>query len=277
MGDTASSIQVDRDTFLVAAIDAAKAGGKVILDGSPASYKLTIERKKANDFVSAIDKGSERAIIELLESKFPSHSFHAEESGNSHNSASSEYTWLVDPLDGTTNFLHGFPHYCVSIALQVGEHVEVGVIFDPLNSRLFTAERGGGAYLNGQRIAVSDRSGLSEAVLGTGLPFTDWSYLDDYLDSLRIIMQRCAGVRRPGAAALDMAFVAAGWMDGFWEKKLNAWDVGAGSLLVREAGGEVSDFSGGDSFITGGQIVAGTPGVHRELVEVLSRFPAMRA
>jgi myo-inositol-1(or 4)-monophosphatase len=154
----------------------------------------------------------------------------------------------------------------------VEREVVVGAIFDPRNDRLWTARRGGGAFLDGERIYVSDRAGFSEAVIGTGIPFTDWSFIDDYLDALRTIMQRCGGIRRPGAGALDLAFVATGWLDGFWEKRLNAWDVGAGSLLVEEAGGVVSDFTGGNDFLNGGQIAAGAPGVHRELVDVLSRY-----
>ena len=267
----------DADLYLATAIEAALAGGDVIRDGARSRASLTIERKQANDFVSAIDKGAERAIIGLLSARFPGHAFKAEESGESGDSGSSACTWLIDPLDGTTNFLHGFPHYCVSIALQIGETVEVGVVFDPVSSRMFSATRGGGAHLDGERIRVSGRPGLNEAILGTGLPYTDWSYLDPYLASLRTIMQRCAGIRRPGAAALDLAFVAAGWLDGFWEKKLNAWDVGAGSLLVQEAGGRVSDFSGAPQFLTRGQIVAGTSGVHRELLDVLAHHPALSA
>lgn len=259
--------------FLSAAIDAARIGGAVIVDGARERKSLQVERKKVNDFVSAVDKASEQAVIALLTSRYPDHAIKAEESGSSGESA---YRWLIDPLDGTTNFLHGFPHYCVSIALEVDHEVVVGVVHDPLQQRTFTATRGGGAWLDGERMAVSAQAGLSEAVVGTGLPFSDFSYLDPYLGSLREIMQRCAGVRRPGAAALDLAFVAAGWMDGFWEKKLNAWDVGAGSLLVREAGGLVSDFSGAGNYLEGGQMVAGTPGVHRELVEVFMRYPGLR-
>ncbi|MEP7207332.1 MAG: inositol monophosphatase family protein [Casimicrobiaceae bacterium] len=265
----------DTNRFLDAAIEAARAAGEVIVRGAPGRGELTIERKKANDFVSTIDKGAERAIIEVLRSHYPGHAFHAEESGNSGDTASSGFTWIIDPLDGTTNFLHGIPHYCVSIALQVGTRIEVGVVLDPLNARLFTARRGGGAWLNGERLAVSGRTGLEEAVLGTGLPFSDWSYLDDYLASLRVIMQRCAGIRRAGAAALDLAFVAAGWLDGFWEKKLNPWDVAAGSLLVLEAGGAISDFRGAGHHVTGGQVVAGSSGVHRELVDILGRYHGM--
>jgi len=262
------------DHFLQAAIDAARAGGEVIRKGSAERTGLQVERKRSNDFVSAIDKGAEQAIMSLLSSRFPRHAYNAEESGGS---GSSDHVWLIDPLDGTTNFLHGFPQYCVSIALQIEGEIAVGVILDPLNSRLFTATRGGGAWLDGERIHGSGRAGLNEAILGTGMPYTDWSYLQPYLDSLGVVMQRCAGIRRAGAAALDLAFVAAGWLDGFWEKNLHPWDVGAGSLLVQEAGGTVSDFSGGPDFIGARQMVAGTPGVHRELVDILSRYPALVA
>ncbi|MEO8135381.1 MAG: inositol monophosphatase family protein [Betaproteobacteria bacterium] len=262
------------DGYLTAAIAAARAGGAVINEGARNRATLQIERKQSNDFVSMVDKGSERAILDLLAAQFPSHAFIAEETGNS---GSSDYVWLIDPLDGTTNFLHGFPQYCVSIALRLGDEVMVGVIFDPVSDRLFTATKGGGAWLNGERIQVSARPSLGEAMVGTGIPFTDWSFIDAYMESLRIIMQRCGGIRRAGAAALDLAFVAAGWLDGFWEKNLHPWDVGAGSLLIQEAGGVISDFSGGTDYINSGQTVAGAPGVHRELVEVLGRYPALAA
>jgi myo-inositol-1(or 4)-monophosphatase len=264
----------DLAVFLTVAVDAARAAGEVIRAGAINRSNLNIERKHANDFVSVIDKSAERVIIDTLAAKFPRHAFKAEESGEAGTSAC---TWLIDPLDGTTNFLHGIPHYCVSIALRMESAVVVGVVFDPTSGRLFTALRGRGAFLDGVRLHVSARPGLDEAVLGTGFPYKDWTYIDDYMASLRDIMQRCAGIRRPGAAALDLAYVSAGWVDGHWEKNLNAWDVGAGSLLVREAGGIVSTFDGGDAFLDSGQIVAGTPGVHAALLDVLARYPALAA
>jgi len=260
--------------FLEGAVDAARAAGAVIQEGARNRGNLNIERKTANDFVSEIDKRAERVIIDTLSERFPGHGFKAEESGES---GSSRYTWLIDPLDGTTNFLHGIPYYCVSIALRIDDVVVAGVVFDPTSGRQFTATRGNGAFLDGRRIRVSGRSGLTEAVVGTGLPFKDWHYLDDYLHSLREIMQRVAGVRRPGAAALDIACVAAGWVDGHWEKGLNAWDVGAGSLLVEEAGGVVSTFTGSGSFLNSGQIIVGSPGVHAALLDVLRRYPTLTA
>ncbi len=260
--------------FLEGAVDAARAAGAVIQEGARNRGNLNIERKTANDFVSEIDKRAERVIIDTLSERFPGHGFKAEESGES---GSSRYTWLIDPLDGTTNFLHGIPYYCVSIALRIDDAVVAGVVFDPTSGRQFTATRGNGAFLDGNPIRVSGRSGLTEAVVGTGLPFKDWHYLDDYLHSLREIMQRVAGVRRPGAAALDIAYVAAGWVDGHWEKGLNAWDVGAGSLLVEEAGGVVSTFTGSASFLNRGQIIVGSPGVHAALLDVLRRYPTLTA
>jgi len=271
------SLDVGREelaSYLAAAVDAAHAAGAVIRDGARNRATLNIERKTINDFVSEIDKRAERVILERLSAQFPGHAFKAEESGES---GTSTHTWLIDPLDGTTNFLHGIPYYCVSIALRIGNATAVGVILDPTSGRLFTATRGHGAFLDGEPIRVSGRPGLAEAVVGTGLPFKDWYYLDDYLASLREIMQRCAGIRRPGAAALDLAYVAAGWTDGHWEKGLNAWDVGAGSLLVEEAGGRVSTFSGDDAFLNSGQIIVGSPGVHAALLDVLKRYPTLTA
>ena len=264
----------DLAAFLAGAVDAARAAGAVIQDGALNRASLTIERKNVNDFVSEVDKGAERAIIDTLSALFPDHAYKAEESGER---GTSRHTWLIDPLDGTTNFLHGIPYYCVSIALRADDRVVVGAIFDPSSGRMFTATRGGGAFLDGQPVRVSGRASLTEAIIGTGLPFKDWHYLDEYLSALREIMQRCAGIRRPGAAALDLASVAAGWVDGHWEKGLNPWDVGAGSLLVEEAGGSVSTFDGRSSVLDSGHIVVGAPGVHAALVDVLHRYPALIA
>lgn len=262
----------DLASFLSTAVAAARAAGVIINEGAKNRAGITIERKNANDFVSVIDKSAERAIIDTLVAKYPGHAFKAEESGEA---GTSRYTWVIDPLDGTTNFLQGIPYYCVSIALQIDDTIAVGVIYDPTSGRLFTATRGHGAFLDGVRIHVSGRPGLNEAVVGTGIPFRDWSYLDDYLASLRVIMQRCAGIRRPGAAALDLASVSAGWIDGHWEKGLNAWDMAAGGLLIQEAGGVVTTFNGSEAFLNSGQVLAGAPGVHAELLDVLRRYPAL--
>jgi myo-inositol-1(or 4)-monophosphatase len=275
MNTTVHPSRNELDRFLAVAVRAARAGSDVIRDGALRRPGLVIERKKVNDFVSVIDRGSERAILDILTAELPGHAVRAEESGDSRDAMEAEYLWLIDPLDGTTNFLQGIPHYCIAMGLQIGGEVMVGLVLDPTHDRLFTATRGGGAWLNGRRLQVSLRPGLAEGVLGTGMPFNDWSYLDDYLASLRVIMQRCAGIRRAGAAALDLAYVAAGWLDGYWEKGLHPWDVGAGSLLVQEAGGLVTDFSGSDRFIQRRQVVAGAPGVHAELTEILGGYPAL--
>jgi myo-inositol-1(or 4)-monophosphatase len=259
--------------FLDQAIAAARAGAEVIRRGALDRNRLTIERKKANDFVSEVDRNAENAIIASLSARFPDHAFIAEESGVN---GDAEFTWLIDPLDGTTNFLHGIPHYCTSIGLRHAGRIVVGVILDPAKDHLFTATEGGGAFLDGRPIRVAVRDGLDEAVIGTGFPFTDWSYLDAYMDSLRDVMRRCAGIRRAGAAALDLAYVAAGWLDGFWEMNLNAWDVAAGSLLIREAGGIVTDFAGAGDFIARRQIVAGGPATHAALLARLDAHPGLR-
>ncbi|HEV2677694.1 MAG TPA: inositol monophosphatase family protein [Aliidongia sp.] len=261
------------DAFLDQAIAAARAGAEVIRRGALDRDRLTIERKKANDFVSEVDRNAEDAIIASLAARFPDHGFIAEESGVN---GDAEFTWLIDPLDGTTNFLHGIPHYCTSIGLRHAGRIVVGVILDSAKDHLFTATEGGGAFLDGEPIRVAVRDGLDEAVIGTGFPFTDWSYFDAYMDSLRDVMRRCAGIRRAGAAALDLAYVASGWLDGFWEMNLNAWDVAAGSLLIREAGGIVTDFAGAGDFIARRQIVAGGPATHAALLARLDAYPGLR-
>jgi len=231
-----------------------------------------VDTKRPNDFVSEIDRGAERAIIDTLGAAFPGHAILAEESGGS---GRSDHTWIIDPLDGTTNFLHGLPYHCISIALRRDAELLVGLILDPTHDRLFTATAGGGAFLNGAPMRVSARSSLDQALVGTGLPFTDFSYVDDYMGSLREIMQRASGIRRAGAAALDLAYVAAGWLDGFWETNLNAWDMAAGVLLIAEAGGSVSDFAGRKHDLARRHIAAGTPGVHTAILEVLARYPGL--
>lgn len=258
--------------YLDRAIAAARAGADVIISGAAARSTLTVISKKPNDFVSEIDRNAERAIIDTLHAAFPDHAILAEESGQS---GGSDHTWIIDPLDGTTNFLHGIPHHCISIALRRETELIAGVVFDAVNDRMFTATKGGGSRLNGEAIRVSERGALEGAVIGTGFPFTDWSYLDDYLASLREIMLRTAGIRRPGAAALDLAYVAAGWVDGHWETNLNPWDMAAAMLLITEAGGVVSDFAGRTQELGRRNIVAGSAGVHGALLDVLRHYPGL--
>src|SRR5262249_12712618 len=200
----------------------------------------------------------------------PDHEILAEESGASSGAAGdSEYTWIIDPLDGTTNFIHGFPQYAVSIGLRRRSVLEQGVIYDPTKNELFTATRGRGAYLNERRIRVSKRIQLGDALIGTGFPFRDFEGLDEYLAMFRALTARTAGLRRAGAAALDIAYVAAGRLDGFWEMGLSPWDMAAGALMVQEAGGLVGDFRGDPGFLESGRIVCGNPKVFAQLLQVI--------
>jgi myo-inositol-1(or 4)-monophosphatase len=240
--------------MLTTAVKAARKAGSIITRASFDVDKLTIRAKRQNDFVSEVDHAAEEAIISTLRDAYPSHGFLAEESGES--DVKAEYVWVIDPLDGTTNFLHGFPQYCVSIGLLHKGKLHNAVVFDPNRNELFTATKGAGAFLNDRRIRVSKTDKLQDALLGTGFPFREMDNLDEYLKGMRKLMQTCSGIRRPGAAALDLAWVAAGRTDGFWEIGLSPWDMCAGALLVREAGGLVGDFDGEDRFMESGRIVA---------------------
>jgi myo-inositol-1(or 4)-monophosphatase len=248
---------------------AARAGADVILRSLGRLDSLDVATKGRNDFVSDVDRNAERAIIEAIQKMHPDHGFLAEESGVSGNS-DSEVRWIIDPLDGTTNFLHGFPTFAVSIAAEVRGRLEVAVVLDAMRQEFFTAERGGGAQLEGKRIRVSKQPTLEGALIATGFPYrADAVYLDDYLAMLKAVMLKAAGVRRPGSAALDLAYVAAGRVDGFWEIGLKAWDTAAGTLLIQEAGGLVGTFSGAP-YAQGGNIVAGNPKVFKELLQALA-------
>ena len=193
----------------------------------------------------------------------------AEESGNHGNS---EYIWIIDPLDGTTNFLHGFPQFAVSIALQHQGRLEQAVIYNPVNEELFTASRGGGAWLNNRRIRVSQQKSLQHALLGTGFPYRDDQDLENYLNTFSAFIAKTAGVRRPGAAALDLAYVAAGRLDGFWEMGLHPWDVAAGGLLIREAGGLIGDLDGGESWLQTGNVVAANPKIFHAMLQTIKPY-----
>jgi len=248
------------------AIRAARAGGSVIVRHVDRVDTVTITEKTHNDFVSEVDHQAERVIVETIRKSYPSHAIVAEEGGSS---GTGDFQWIIDPLDGTTNFLHGFPHFAVSIALKVRGHLDQAVIFDPLRQELFTASRGSGAQLDGKRIRVTRRRHLAGSLLGTGFPFRELGNLDAFLQTMAALVPRTAGIRRAGSAALDLAYVAAGRLDGFWEFGLAPWDVGAGALLVREAGGMVSDALGGEDFMDSGDVVAGSPRVHQEMLSHL--------
>jgi|SRR5579864_1089989 len=252
------------------AVRAARRAGAIINRAARDVEMLAVTRKRHNDFVTEVDKAAEQAVIDALRRAYPDHSILAEESGASAGaSGESEYTWIIDPLDGTTNFIHGFPQYAVSIALQHKGVLTHAVIYDPTKNELFTASRGRGAHLNDRRIRVSKRAQMSEALIGTGFPFRDFETLDEYLAMFRALTSRTAGLRRAGAAALDIAYVAAGRLDGFWEIGLSPWDMAAGALLVQEAGGLVGDFSGEPGYLDSGRIVCGNPKIFSQLLQVI--------
>jgi len=253
-------------SYLTGAVHAARAAGAVIQDGARNRTSLVIERKFANDFVSVVDKRAERVIIETLSAQFPAHAFKAEESGEA---GLSDFTWVIDPLDGTTNFLHGIPHYCVSIALLHNGVPEQGVVFDPNRNELFTATKGSGAYLNERRIRTSKLENFKDSLIATGFPFREESQFDEYVAQFSAMVRATAGLRRPGAAALDLAWVACGRVDGFWEIGLSPWDMAAGALLVREAGGRIGDLQGEDKFMESGKVVASNPKIFTQLLKTL--------
>ena len=254
------------------AIKAARTAGSIINRAALDIESVRVSQKKANDFVTEVDQMAEAAIIETLLNSYPGHGIWAEESGKEHGAKDSEFVWIIDPLDGTTNFIHGLPVYCVSIALAVRGKVEQAVVYDPTRNDLFTATKGRGAFLNDRRIRVSKRTQLKDSLIATGFPYREGDDFDQYLVMMGEVMRRTAGLRRPGSAALDLAYVAAGFTDGFFEKGLQAWDVAAGSLLVTEAGGLVGNFSGDADFLDQQECLAGNPRVYAQLVAVLGRF-----
>jgi myo-inositol-1(or 4)-monophosphatase len=233
---------------------------------------VRISQKQVNDFVTEVDHASEAAIIDTLLTAYPDHGILAEESGDQHGNPNADHIWIIDPLDGTTNFIHGFPVYCVSIALQVRGRIEQAVVYDPSRNDLFTATRGRGAFLNERRIRVSKRVRLQESLISTGFPFRKGDNFNQYLVMMGDVMQKTAGLRRPGSAALDLAYVAAGFTEGFFETGLSPWDVAAGSLLVTEAGGLVGNFTGESDFLEQREMLAGTPRVYGQLVTILSKY-----
>ena len=248
------------------AIKAARRAGSIITRASEDIGSLTINDKGYNDFVTEVDLASEKEIIRVLKASYPDHAFLGEESGLSHQADS---VWIIDPLDGTTNFLHGFPQYCISIALEEKGEITQAVIYDPNRNDLFTATKGQGAYLNQRRMRVSNKAKLKESILGTGFPFRDFQHLPVYLKIFEEVVRSTSGVRRPGSAALDLAYVAAGWFDGFFEINLSKWDIAAGGLLVTEAGGIVSDFSENNGWLESGNIVATNPKIYDPLIKII--------
>ena len=276
--------------MLNTAVKAARRAGSIINRASLDLERVKVSRKQHNDFVTEVDEAAEQAIIDVLLTAYPDHRILAEESGRSAGADGAakggkagqqvagdneaEHLWIIDPLDGTTNFIHGFPQYCVSIGLLQKGVVTQAVIYDPNRNDLFVATKGRGAFLNDRRIRVSKRHRLNEALLGTGFPFKNLETLDRYLAMFRLMTGQSAGIRRPGAAALDLAYVAAGRLDGFFEIGLMPWDLAAGSLLVTEAGGLIGDFQGDPDWLHTGDVLAGTPKIFGQLVAMLGpMFP----
>lgn len=254
------------------AVKAARTAGAIINRAALDVEVLKVGNKGANDFVTEVDQAAERAIIETLLQAYPDHGILAEESGREHGAQNSEYTWIIDPLDGTTNFIHGFPFYAVSIALVHRGVLQQAVVYDPTRNDLFHASKGRGAYLNDRRLRVSKRTRLADSLVGTGFPFRKGDNFKRYVKMFEEVMQSCAGVRRPGAAALDLCYVAAGHYDGFFEMGLNPWDAAAGALMITEAGGLVGNFTGEADYLYQREIVAGTPKVYGALVKILAPY-----
>ncbi|ANE56476.1 MULTISPECIES: inositol monophosphatase family protein [Methylomonas] len=248
------------------AVRAARNAGDLIQRSSLNIEKLTIDQKSRNDYASEVDRAAEQEIIKVIRTAFPDHGILAEESGET---KGNDYTWIIDPLDGTTNFLHGFPHYAVSIALKNKNKLEIGVIYDPTRDELFTAERGGGAMLNNRRIRVTKQNTMRGALIGTGFPFKTMENIEPYLGMFKAVCADAAGIRRAGAAALDMAYVACGRLDAYWEIGVKEWDIAAGVLLVQEAGGVATDFSFNDKYLQSGNIITGNPKMHQLMYQII--------
>ncbi len=249
------------------AIRAARSAGNIIIRSLQHVEHLEVTTKGRNDFVSDVDRLAEQEIINVIHKAYPDHAILAEESGQQ---GDSDTVWVIDPLDGTANFLHGFPHYCVSIGIIVRGKIEHGVIYDPLRDELFTATRGGGAQLNDRRLRVTKQKTLAGSLIATGFPFKYLEHFPAYSATFNAVFPEVADLRRGGSAALDLAYVAAGRVDGYWELGLQKWDLAAGVLLIEEAGGVVSDFTGGDNYRQNGNVVAGNINVHQQLLKQIT-------
>jgi len=254
------------------AIKAARAAGAIINRASLDLDLLKVNTKSPNDFVTEVDQAAEQAIIEVLLTAYPGHGILAEESGRAHGAKDSDYLWIIDPLDGTTNFIHGFPVYAVSIALALKGQVQQAVVYDPTRNDLFYASKGRGAFLNDKRLRVSKRNRMADSLIGTGFPFRKGDNFKRYVQMFEAVMPNCAGLRRPGAAALDLCYVAAGCYDGFFETGLNPWDIAAGSLMITEAGGLIGNFTGEADYLYQREVVAGNPKIYGQLVQILAPY-----
>jgi myo-inositol-1(or 4)-monophosphatase len=254
------------------AIKAARLAGKVIVRSLDDIDKLALIEKGHNDFTSQVDKAAEAIIIETIQRAYPSHGILGEETGLISASNGDDTLWIIDPLDGTTNFLHGFPQFCVSIGIKQQDKLMHGVIYDPIRDELFTSSRGRGAQVNGRRLRVSNAEKLDKSLLGTGFPFREFQNLDKYLTFFKALIPACAGIRRAGAAALDLAYVASGRLDGFWEFGLKPWDIAAGALMIQEAGGWITTVEGNPDYLEGKSVLAATPKVHQQMLDLYQQF-----
>jgi myo-inositol-1(or 4)-monophosphatase len=256
--------------LLNTAIEAARRAGDLAMRYVKRLDELKVRSKSRNDFVTQVDLEAEQAIIEIIQARYPQHAIQGEETGIQEGD---ETVWIIDPLDGTTNYLHGFPMFAVSIGVQVKGRMTVGVVYDPNRQELFTAIRGVGAQLDGRRLRVKNQQKLEGALIGTGFPYRmNEKWMDTYLNQFRAVMQVAADCRRPGSAALDLCYLAAGRLDGFWEFGLQPWDIAAGSLILREAGGLISSMTDDGDYMETGNIIAGSPKVHAELEKLLRPF-----
>ncbi|MEW6110467.1 MAG: inositol monophosphatase family protein, partial [Nitrospirota bacterium] len=256
-------------TFLKTAVSAVRLAGDIILKNLGHLSAGDIETKQAFDFVTKVDRWSESVIMQTIRGKFPSHVFLAEET--LHREGNGNYRWIIDPLDGTTNYIHSYPMFSVSIALEYKGEMVVGVVFDPLKDELFHAVKGCGTFLNNNRIQASDISMPDRSLIATGFPFRKKEMLDLYIEAFKRIFYRVSDIRRAGSAALDLAYIAAGRCDGFFELNLSPWDVAAGGLLIKEAGGIITDFGGGEGYLSSGNIVAGNKYVHSEILKIIKK------
>jgi len=252
------------------AIEAAKSASKILNDNFGKISSEDIKEKNKNDFLTYVDEQSENTIINILLHAFPDHSILAEESGVKKHG--SDYEWIIDPLDGTKNFISGIPFFSISIGLQYKDQMQLGVVLDPVRNELFHAQRNDGAYLNGNKILVTNRSNLDECLIATGFPFKQKHFLSAYVKCFEDIFQQSSGIRRMGSAALDLAYVAAGRFDGFWELGLSPWDMAAGSIIIEEAGGTISDFWGNNSYLTSGNVTAANKHIHQVMNQIIQRY-----
>jgi len=255
------------------AVKAARRAASVITRASFEVEQLRVTNKGHNDFVTEVDQAAEQAIVDVLRQAYPDHAILAEESGASANlHKDSEYVWIIDPLDGTTNFIHGFPQYAVSIALAVNGVIQQAVVYDPTRDELFTATRGAGAYLDRRRLRVGSQDRLTNCLIGTGFPYREDQDLEKYLKIFAEMTRQCAGLRRPGAASLDLAYVAAGRYDGFFESDLKPWDMAAGALLITESGGLIGNYRGEEGFLKSGEVMAANPRIYAQMVQCLAKY-----